>query len=76
MKSSTRNALALFIFGLVMVSISPIFSVLIRYEAFVSILLLFSNFFSVEELRWGTISIGFVAALLGLLTFLFNWKKK
>jgi len=76
MKDSTRNALALFVFALVMVSLSPIFSNLLSYDALFSILPYFELFLNLEILRWGTVSIGLIAALLGILTVLFNLKRK
>jgi len=76
MKDSTRNALALFVFALVMVSISPIFSNLLSYDALFSILPYFELFLDLEILRWGTVSIGLIATLLGILTVLYNLKRK
>jgi len=66
----------LFVFGLFMISISPIFTNLLNYEPLFSIMPYFSEFFTAEKLRWGTISIGFVALTLGTWTFLYNWKRK
>ena len=77
MKDSTRNALALFAFGLVMFSISPLFSNLINYDALFSIFpSFFSIFFNVQELRWGTVAMGSIVIVLGLLTVLYNWRRK
>ena len=77
MRESTRNALALFTFGFFMFSISPIFTILIDYKELSSILpSFFSHFLNVQELRWGSVGIGFIAIILGLLTVLINWKLK
>ena len=76
MKDSTRNASALFAFGLFMISISPIFTNILNYEIVLSIIPYLSEFFTAEKLRWGTISVGFVAILLGTWTFLYQWKRK
>lgn len=76
MKDSTRNASALFVFGLFMISISPVFMSLLNYETLFSIMPFLSEFFTAEKLRWGTVSIGFIALILGAWTFLYNWKRK
>jgi hypothetical protein len=49
---------------------------MLNYEMLFSIAPFLSEFFTAEKLRWGTISIGFIAIMLGAWTFLYHWKKK
>jgi len=74
MKDSTRNAAALFVLGLSMVSISPFFSNFINYDELFSFVPFFSDSFSVQSFRWGSVGIGFMAILFGVVVVLYNWK--